>query len=73
MATSLGLDVIPEGIEEVDQLSRLRAMGCTLGQGFLLSRPVPANAIDALLAAPMSLPHVGLHHSGTRPSGVATL
>jgi diguanylate cyclase (GGDEF)-like protein len=34
MASSLGLDVIPEGIEEIDQLSRLRAMGCTLGQGF---------------------------------------
>jgi diguanylate cyclase (GGDEF)-like protein len=61
MATSLGLDVIPEGIEEVDQLARLRAMGCTLGQGFLLSRPVPAEAIEALLAAPMPLPHVGLH------------
>ncbi|MDQ1599880.1 MAG: hypothetical protein QOD68_1354 [Actinomycetota bacterium] len=73
MATSLGLDVIPEGIEEVDQLSRLRAMGCTLGQGFLLSRPVPADAIDALLAAPMSLPHVSLHHVGGRPSGVATI
>jgi diguanylate cyclase (GGDEF)-like protein len=60
MAKSLGLDVIPEGIEELDQLARLRAMGCHIGQGFLLSRPVSADAIDALLAAPMPLAHIGL-------------
>ena len=60
MGHSLGLDVIPEGIEELDQLSRLQTMGCRLGQGFLLSRPVSAEAIDALLAAPMPLPHLGL-------------
>jgi diguanylate cyclase (GGDEF)-like protein len=60
MGHSLGLDVIPEGIEELEQLSRLKTMGCHLGQGFLLSRPVSAEAIDALLAAPMPLPHVGL-------------
>jgi diguanylate cyclase (GGDEF)-like protein len=60
MAKSLGLDVIPEGIETVDQLARLRAMGCHVGQGFLLSRPVSADAIDALLAVGMPLPHIGL-------------
>jgi EAL domain-containing protein (putative c-di-GMP-specific phosphodiesterase class I) len=60
MGHSLGLDVIPEGIEELEQLSRLQTMGCQLGQGFLLSRPVSGEAIDALLAAPMPLPHVGL-------------
>jgi diguanylate cyclase (GGDEF)-like protein len=60
MAKSLGLTVIPEGIEELDQLSRLRAMGCHIGQGFLLSRPVPADSIDALLATPMPLAHIGL-------------
>jgi diguanylate cyclase (GGDEF)-like protein len=60
MAKSLELTVIPEGIEELDQLVRLRGMGCHLGQGFLLSRPVSGDAIDALLAAPMPLPHIGL-------------
>jgi diguanylate cyclase (GGDEF)-like protein len=60
MAKSLGLVVIPEGIEELDQLSRLRGMGCHIGQGFLLSRPIPADAIDALLAAPLPLAHIGL-------------
>jgi diguanylate cyclase (GGDEF)-like protein len=60
MAERLGLDVIPEGIEEPDQLARLRALGCRVGQGFLLARPLSSDAIDALLAAPMPLPHIGL-------------
>ncbi|MDQ1498099.1 MAG: hypothetical protein QOI86_1439 [Actinomycetota bacterium] len=52
LADRLGLDVIPEGIEEHDQLARLQALGCRTGQGFLLSRPMPAAAIDQLLATP---------------------
>ena len=71
MAKSLGLDVIPEGIEELDQLSRLQAMGCRIGQGFLLSRPVPAGAIDALLAARIPLPHVGLGETVHLPRRVS--
>jgi diguanylate cyclase (GGDEF)-like protein len=55
LADRLGLDVIPEGIEEHDQLIRLQALGCRTGQGFLLSRPMPAAAIDQLLAAPEPL------------------
>jgi EAL domain-containing protein (putative c-di-GMP-specific phosphodiesterase class I) len=57
MAGSLSLDVIPEGIEEQEQLNQLRAMGCRIGQGFLLSRPAAADAIDLLLASSVSLPH----------------
>jgi EAL domain-containing protein (putative c-di-GMP-specific phosphodiesterase class I) len=45
----LGLEVIPEGIEQVEQLSRLQALGCRTGQGFLLSRPMPPNGIATLL------------------------
>ncbi|MDQ1499493.1 MAG: hypothetical protein QOI86_2833, partial [Actinomycetota bacterium] len=55
LAQRLGLGVIPEGIEEPDQLSRLRDLGCHTGQGFLLSRPVPAGTIDRLLANPTPL------------------
>jgi diguanylate cyclase (GGDEF)-like protein len=68
MARRLGLDVIPEGIEELDQLSRLREMGCHFGQGFLLSRPVPATAIEALLVARLPLPDVGLWATVSHPS-----
>jgi diguanylate cyclase (GGDEF)-like protein len=55
LAQRLGLDVIPEGIEEPDQLARLQGLGCRIGQGFLLSRPMPAAAIGQLLAAPAPL------------------
>ncbi len=47
----LGLDAVAEGIEEVDQLLRLQNIGCRSGQGFLLSRPVPASAIEELLSS----------------------
>jgi EAL domain-containing protein (putative c-di-GMP-specific phosphodiesterase class I) len=56
MAGRLELVVIPEGIEHLDQLSRLRAMGCSIGQGFLLHRPAPATLVEGLLATPKPLP-----------------
>jgi predicted signal transduction protein with EAL and GGDEF domain len=58
MAQRLRLDVIPEGIEKLDQLYRLRAIGCQLGQGFLLSPAVSADLIEAMLTAPTPFPHI---------------
>ena len=46
---SLGVTMIAEGIEEVGQLERLRALGCELGQGFLFARPARAEDIGELL------------------------
>ncbi len=66
MAHHLGLDVIPEGIEETEQMVRLLAMGCQLGQGFLLSRPVAADVVETYLAAPTPFPHVALSDLVTR-------
>jgi EAL domain-containing protein (putative c-di-GMP-specific phosphodiesterase class I) len=60
MAMSLGLGVIPEGIEENWQLTRLQAMGCEVGQGFLLCRPVPAETVDGMLATPLPLTPIGI-------------
>ena len=51
MARALGMAVIPEGIETEGQLERLTAIGCDHAQGFLLSRPLPAPALEALLQA----------------------
>jgi len=45
----LGLDVIPEGIERPEDLSRLQALGCATGQGFLLSRPITPGEIEQWL------------------------
>jgi diguanylate cyclase (GGDEF)-like protein len=67
LAQRLGLDVIPEGIEEPDQLARLQALGCRIGQGFLLSRPMPAAAIGQMLAAPAPLLPSHLRPTGPSP------
>ncbi|MBQ9241078.1 MAG: EAL domain-containing protein, partial [Duodenibacillus sp.] len=42
MALSLGLDVITEGVESVEQLQILTKMGCRHFQGYYFSRPIPA-------------------------------
>jgi len=41
LAHELGIEVIAEGVETVDQLDALRDAGCLLVQGYLLGRPVP--------------------------------
>ncbi|MCU1372594.1 MAG: hypothetical protein JWO77_3788 [Ilumatobacteraceae bacterium] len=40
LGRSLGLEVVAEGIETLDQLRRLEELGCHFGQGFLLGHPV---------------------------------
>ena len=51
MARTLRLTTVAEGIEEPDQLAELTLLGCDSAQGYLLSRPVPADQIGALLSA----------------------
>jgi EAL domain-containing protein (putative c-di-GMP-specific phosphodiesterase class I) len=41
LARTLGVGVIAEGIETLDQVGALMALGCDLGQGFYLGRPRP--------------------------------
>jgi len=49
MAQKLGLKVIAEGIETEQQRQLLLDAGCDFGQGYLFSRPVPAEDFIALL------------------------
>jgi diguanylate cyclase (GGDEF)-like protein/PAS domain S-box-containing protein len=42
----LDLTIVAEGIETGSQLGSVRAIGCELGQGFLLAKPAPAPLID---------------------------
>lgn len=51
IGSSLGLVVTAEGIESIEQRRLLRRLGCHLGQGYLISRPVPAEQATALLLA----------------------
>lgn len=50
LAHALGLQVIGEGVENAEQLERLRSMGCDLAQGYHIARPLPAEEVDSLLA-----------------------
>jgi diguanylate cyclase (GGDEF)-like protein/PAS domain S-box-containing protein len=48
LAQNLGMDVIAEGIETIEQLILLRDLKCRAGQGFLFSKPLDAKAASAL-------------------------
>ncbi len=45
LAHALGLAAVAEGIEELPQLERLRALGCDVGQGFYFSEPREPGAL----------------------------
>jgi len=50
LGKTLDLELVAEGIEHTDQLSRLQSMECELGQGFLFAKPMDVSAVDELLA-----------------------
>lgn len=49
MAQALGMQTTAEGVETPAQLAFLREQGCDEAQGYLFSRPLPADALSALL------------------------
>ncbi|MEH6356968.1 MAG: bifunctional diguanylate cyclase/phosphodiesterase [Marinobacter sp.] len=49
LAHNLGIQVVAEGVETTDQLSFLRQHGCDIAQGYLISRPIPADQLDQWL------------------------
>ncbi|NBJ92109.1 putative bifunctional diguanylate cyclase/phosphodiesterase [Parablautia muri] len=49
MAQKLGYEIIAEGVETKEQLSRLKELGCDYMQGYLLSRPMRKEDMEQLL------------------------
>ncbi len=47
----LSLTVVAKGIESPEQMSALQAMGCSMAQGPLMGKPVPASAIESVFGA----------------------
>lgn len=56
LAHSLGMRVIAEGVELLDQLIQLKTAGCDEVQGYYLSRPVPAHEAIRLMNQPTIVP-----------------
>jgi diguanylate cyclase (GGDEF)-like protein len=51
LAASLSLDIVAEGIEKDSEQTVLEGLGCSEGQGYLFSRPLPALEITNLIEA----------------------
>jgi diguanylate cyclase (GGDEF)-like protein/PAS domain S-box-containing protein len=63
LGRNLGLEVVAEGVETLEDWEFLRELGCTTAQGYFLSRPLPAAELSewmhTRLAAPIASREVG--------------
>jgi diguanylate cyclase (GGDEF)-like protein len=56
LARAFKLSTVAEGVETVEQLEILRALGCEQSQGYLHGRPVPVEQFDELLGLAFQAP-----------------
>lgn len=52
VAHKLGMAVVAEGIETQEQWNTLKAMGCDMGQGFYIAKPMPLKTLIDTWPAP---------------------
>ena len=71
LGQALDKRVVAEGIESAQQFEQLRDMGCHRGQGFHMSRPLAAPAVEALLARMRATP-AAVAHMSSAPSTPST-
>jgi EAL domain-containing protein (putative c-di-GMP-specific phosphodiesterase class I) len=71
LGKALGLETIAEGIEDDDQRLRLQREGVDTGQGFLLSKPIDAAAVERFLEGFVDGPGRSFARSGAGPPGAA--
>ena len=50
LGSSFGMTTVAEGVETPDQMQRIRAEGCTDVQGYLISKPIPADDLQSFFA-----------------------
>jgi EAL domain-containing protein (putative c-di-GMP-specific phosphodiesterase class I) len=51
LAHTLGVVAVAEGVENADQVGRLRELGCDFGQGYHFGRPLPPDALSRRLVS----------------------
>jgi diguanylate cyclase (GGDEF)-like protein len=56
LGKTIGLSVVAEGMERVEQANFLLGIGCRVMQGFLFAPPVPAGAFARILGAGLAMP-----------------
>jgi len=49
MAHALGMSVVAEGVETVQQLEILQELGCNEAQGYYIARPMPPQEMVACM------------------------
>ena len=54
LANTLGLEVIAEGVETLEELETIRKLGCDRVQGYFFSPPVDEKATAALMTSPLA-------------------
>jgi diguanylate cyclase (GGDEF)-like protein/PAS domain S-box-containing protein len=58
MGRDLGLSVVAEGVQEVEQVSLLLSLGCTVAQGFLLAGPTRGEEVPRTVEVPTTSPRL---------------
>ncbi len=57
LGRQLGMAVVAEGVETIDQLRHLQQLGCQFAQGYWFARPMPAAEIETHFLADSPVPH----------------
>lgn len=70
MGRILGMKVVAEGVEEADQLERLKRIGCDYVQGYHYSKPLPADEFEAFVLA---FKDPQTHSEAATPTSVADI
>ena len=59
LAQGFGMETTVEGVESLEQLAAVKAEGCNEMQGYLFSRPLPAEEIERLFLAKLRAARTG--------------
>lgn len=61
LSSEMGVDLVAEGIETADQLELLQNFGCTIGQGYIFSPPLPESQFMAWMSNESNIKHTNIN------------